>query len=71
MEVTRSEETRRKMLQEKGGAGPGQGPSGWGVLSRERLLPAAWTRREATLAAPSCRWSPSSCLAAARLGLGM
>lgn len=59
------------MLQEEEGADPGQGPGGWGVFRGERLLPAAWTRREATLATPSCRWSLSSCLAAARLGLGM
>lgn len=56
--------------QEEGGADPGHCGVGGGS-SGERMLPAAWTGREATLAIPSCRWSPSSCLAAARPGLGM
>lgn len=59
------------MLQEEGGAHPGHGPGEWRVFRGERMLPAAWTRREATPATPSCCWSPSSCLAAARPGLGM
>lgn len=58
------------MLPEEGGAHPGHGPGEWGGFRGKRMLLAAWTRREATPATPSCRWSPSSCLAAARRDSG-
>lgn len=61
---------RGKETEEATGRGRGVLASILGVGWGERMLPAARTWKEATLATPSCCWSPSSCLAAARPGLG-